>query len=82
MYQGGAGGLLTCMTPHPLATWVQMSVSPQREANRKRRRRRAVRHLARTRAVRTTEPAPDAAAPSTPRIPAQRRPASEPATHL
>lgn len=32
------------MTPHPLATYVQMSVSPQRHAIRQHRRRRAV-HL-------------------------------------
>ena len=31
------------MTPHPVASWVQMTVSPQRHAvARQRRRRRAV----------------------------------------
>jgi hypothetical protein len=29
------------MTPHPLATWVQISVSPRRHAVRRRRRRTA-----------------------------------------
>ncbi|NUR09012.1 MAG: hypothetical protein HOQ22_00700 [Nocardioidaceae bacterium] len=31
------------MTPHPLATWVQSSVSPQRHAVRRRRRLAAAR---------------------------------------
>jgi hypothetical protein len=55
------------MTPHPLATWVQLSVSPQRHAARRRRRLRAARLLlARREADGTVEPT------SPPRIPAQR----------
>ena len=33
------------MTPHPLATWAQLSVPPQRRVTRQRRRRRAARLL-------------------------------------
>ena len=38
------------ITPHPLATWVSMQVSPQRH-DRLRRRRRAARLLAARRAA-------------------------------
>jgi hypothetical protein len=58
------------MTPHPLATYVQMTVSPQRHAIRQRRRRRAVRLLLQTSVRRTAEDGSGAAAPT---IPEQRR---------
>jgi hypothetical protein len=77
------------MTPHPLAAWVQMTVSPQRHVTRDRRRRAArlvLLRRARQRAEaqrstrRSAEPAPQpapvtpAAAPKPPRVPEQRRP--------
>ncbi|MEO5711013.1 MAG: hypothetical protein ABIQ59_14480 [Nocardioidaceae bacterium] len=55
------------MTPHPLATWAQLTVSPQREATRRRRRRIAA-HLVATSVI-GTRPDEDAS----PRVPQQRR---------
>jgi hypothetical protein len=54
------------MTPHPLATFVQLAVSPQREATRRRRRRIAARLLATS--VIGGDPAEDGG----PRVPRQR----------
>jgi hypothetical protein len=53
-YQGAPIPLLERMTPHPLATYAQMSVSPQRYRTL-RRRRRAV-HLLLSSSVRVPEP--------------------------
>jgi hypothetical protein len=58
------------MTPHPLATWVQLSVSPQRHAARRRRRLRAARLLRGAAARREADGVVEPTAP--PRIPAQR----------
>ena len=56
------------MTPHPLATWAQLTVSPQREATRRRRRRIAA-HLVATSVI----GGPDATGgTTTPRVPKQR----------
>ena len=33
------------MTPHPLATWVQLTVSPQRLATQRRARARVAAHV-------------------------------------
>jgi hypothetical protein len=71
------------MTPHPLATWVQLTVSPQRRATRDRRRRRAARLvLSRRRqppsqppSQPTSQPTSRPARPAVARIPEQRRPA-------
>jgi hypothetical protein len=54
------------MTPHPLATWTQMSISPQREVAR-RRRRRIVAHLLASSLIGGTETT------NGPHIPEQRR---------
>jgi hypothetical protein len=83
VYQGAAAGLLTCMTPHPLATWVQMSVSPQREVIRRRRRRLAAHLLAHSLVgpKREHTPEPVTGPPPAPRIPAQRQPGGKPVTH-
>jgi hypothetical protein len=59
------------MTPHPLATWVQLTVSPQRRATRDRRRRRAARLVLSRRRQPTSQPT----SPTVARIPEQRRPA-------
>lgn len=79
---------MTPITPHPLATWVQMQVSPQRHEIRRRRRRRVARILAAREAASSELPAtarpaaptvrPDRAprpAAAPPRVPVQRRPA-------
>ena len=58
------------MTPHPLATYAQLSVSPQRHVIRQRRRRRAA-HLLLESSFRQV-PGSEADASTTPRIPAQR----------
>ena len=60
--------LLRCMTPHPLATYVQLTVSPQRHAIRLRRRRRAVNLLLQS----SVRPATETGAGTTPTIPAHR----------
>ncbi len=73
---------MTPITPHPLATWAAMQVSPQRH-DRLRRRRRAARLLARrAAAARATAPPlgesrRDKGTVLTviPKIPAQRIPA-------
>jgi predicted Fe-S protein YdhL (DUF1289 family) len=58
------------MTPHPVAAWVQMTVSPQRHVvARQRRRRRAVLLARADRARRDGG--------SSPTIPAQRRPVED-----
>jgi hypothetical protein len=57
------------MTPHPLATWVQISVSPQVHARRQRRRRAA--HLLLQSSIRTGALS-DGDQTSTPRVPVQR----------
>jgi hypothetical protein len=67
------------ITPHPLATWVSMQVSPQRH-DRLRRRRRAARLLAARRAAAAAEARPVEATGRDrgtvvtvhPKIPAQR----------
>jgi hypothetical protein len=63
------------MTPHPLATWTQLTVSPQRQALRRRRRRRAA-HLLLQSSVRR-EPDGVQEETTTPRVPLQRRTAQE-----
>ncbi|RYU15713.1 hypothetical protein [Nocardioides iriomotensis] len=57
------------ITPHPLATWVSMQVSPQRH-DRLRRRRRAARLLAARRAAAAVDKGTVVTA--LPKIPAQR----------
>ncbi len=54
------------MTPHPLATWTQLTISPQREVAR-RRRRRIVAHLLASSLIGGPE------GTTAPRIPAQRQ---------
>jgi hypothetical protein len=58
------------MTPHPLATYAQLTVSPQRHVIRQRRRRRAARMLLQSsfRQVPGSEQDPT----TSPRIPTQR----------
>ena len=58
------------MSPHPLAAYVQMSVSPQRHVIRQRRRRMAA-HLLLQSSFRQV-PGTEADATTSPRIPAQR----------
>jgi hypothetical protein len=58
------------MTPHPLATYAQLTVSPQRHVIRQRRRRMAAHLLLQSSFRQVPGTDPDAA--TTPRIPAQR----------
>jgi hypothetical protein len=70
MYQERAHRLLTRMTPQPLVTYAQMSVSPQRYVIRQRRRRRAAHVLLQASFRQVPGLEPDAT--TTPRVPAQR----------
>jgi hypothetical protein len=56
MYHRRAAVLLQGMTPHPLATFGQISVSPQWRERRRRRLRRAAALHARRHALPRTEP--------------------------
>jgi hypothetical protein len=76
---------MTPITPHPLATWVQMQVSPQRHQARRRRRLRVARIVAARERARLSaeqarpQPRPATPAGPAPSIPAQRVPQDTPA---
>jgi hypothetical protein len=56
MYHRWPAGLLQGMTPHPLATFSQITVSPQWRERRRRRLRRAAALHARRHVLPRTEP--------------------------
>jgi hypothetical protein len=65
MYQGAAERLLCCMTPEPQATWVPLTVSPQRHAIRQRCRRLAAQMLLRS----SVRQGPSTGPTTTPQVP-------------
>jgi hypothetical protein len=65
MYQGAAERLLCCMSPQPRATWVPLTVSPQRHAIRQRRRRLAAQMLLRS----SVRQGPSTGPTTTPQVP-------------